>query len=368
MLLKKSLLVTVSLIIIVFFLGLVNLKQSGVALASTSSSSEQISSFISNSSLSSSEKIQQLVDPVTSSASVSVSQQVVNPIPAVPQPIITPTTPVAPSPTPLSLQNPLIYGLSNDESWDTKNFGSNRSNSIVAGPWILDAWEDYHSGWLKKFLEPGQENTTPYIYSYIIAGLARADGLVDCNVGAPKQQTLCYGGSKFIRNNEQKILTTYIQSANGIRSVFGTSRKLYIHLEPDYFQYAEVNPGFGNATTPLTKPEAWSLMNKITDQIKAILPNAQLVIDVSSWNEDLASWHNGFKNISYGGMVGRAFNSNGQGEDNYRYISSTIGKKLFVNVSHGIDGALFSLDQSWYSLNTAMSRFNDGVIGVMLPP
>ena len=66
-------------------------------------------------------------------------------------------------------------------------------------------------------------------YAYIIAFLAKATGLLDCDVGVP---SLCQRGADYIRNNRRLILHTYARFANqhGQSALLGSSPARLLHL------------------------------------------------------------------------------------------------------------------------------------------
>ena len=60
-------------------------------------------------------------------------------------------------------------------------------------------------------------------YAYVIAFLAKATGLLDCDVGKP---SLCERGANYIRNNRHLILHTYARFANETAKVLGRSAEV----------------------------------------------------------------------------------------------------------------------------------------------
>lgn len=272
-----------------------------------------------------------------------------------------------------SVFNRFSFGLSNDTSWTSPNFGGPANVKLEAGPWVLDNWYDHNSQWLQKFNSPENNDKIPYLYLYVIAGNARKDwGLQDCNVGAPVQKTLCYNGANYVRNNTQKISNVYQNMANNIKTIYGTSKPILLHLEPDFFQYHQQQ---SNQNYPLSLQESWDNMNLWTSSIKNILPNASLVMDISPWihySENFSTWSRGFNNFDYAGLVGGKFNADGDGSIpngingiSYSEMSKQTGKKLIVNTAHGAGGSPLDYNYSWTVPATLVDRWNDGVVAVL---
>lgn len=80
-----------------------------------------------------------------------------------------------------------------------------RSASCVQPP-CFNRW--WHGAALELARERG---LSVAYYAYIIAFLAKASGLQDCDVGTP---SLCQKGAQFVRTHEEKILQTYAHFAN----------------------------------------------------------------------------------------------------------------------------------------------------------
>ncbi len=275
----------------------------------------------------------------------------------------------------LPLLNSFQHGFSNDISWNTTNLGGAASAKIIAGPWAMNGWSGNSNDWLTKFKEPANQEKVPYIYMYQVAGKARADwGLQDCNVGAAINNTLCGRGAEYIRQKSTEIAATYTNVANQIKQTWGTTRPLMIHMEPDFYQYA--SSASTQLNGPITQAQAHTAMNQWTDSIKATLPNAVLVMDISPWNSNLAGWSNGFTNFDYAGMVGKRFAANGDGSINpagidgktYAQMSQITGKKLIINDAHGAGGAYMSYGSDWENRANVQARWNDGVVAVLMPP
>jgi hypothetical protein len=264
------------------------------------------------------------------------------------------------------------HGFSNDVSWDNPDFGGAKSSKIVAGPWALNGWNEGNNKWLSKFKENSNSDKVPYIYMYQVAGKAKSHwGLQDCNVGANPYDTLCVRGADFIRQRSNDISTAYVSVANQIKNNYGTSKPVMLHIEPDIYQFAANTQNNG----PITSSQIHTAVNQWTSSIKNVLPNAVLVMDVSPWNTDLAGWSSGFANFDYAGMIGKRFSPNGDGSvqagvnsKTYLQISQMTGKKLILNDAHGAGGGFLSYDTQWEDRNNVTSRWNNGVVAVLMPP
>lgn len=244
--------------------------------------------------------------------------------------------------------------------------------NLVSGPWVLSTWDQHNTDWLSKFTKSENINKTPYLYMYVAAGKARSDwNLEDCNVGVEKSRTLCYRGAEYLRNNRSEVNQAYINSANNIKKIYGNSREIALHIEPDFYQYT----GSEQLNGGLSFAEAAKDLNLWTDTIKEILPNARLVMDVSPWNSDLRTWSNNLKNFDYAGIVGKQLSPNGDGTTpagidgkSYAKISQETGKQLILDDSHGVGGYWLPFDYNWSNKSLAQERLNDGVVAVLLPP
>jgi hypothetical protein len=244
--------------------------------------------------------------------------------------------------------------------------------NLVSGPWILSTWDQHNTDWLAKFTQSENINKTPYLYLYIAAGKARSDwNLEDCNIGIEKTKTLCYRGAEYLRSNREYVNQAYINTANSIKKVYGSSKEIALHVEPDFYQYT----GADQLNGGLSFDEASKDLNLWTDSIKAILPNARLVMDVSPWNSNLKGWSDKMKNFDYAGIVGKPMSPHGDGTTpagvdgkSYAKISQETGKQLILDDSHGVGGYWLPFDYDWSNKNLAQERLKDGVVAVLLPP
>ncbi|MGL4758176.1 MAG: cellulose binding domain-containing protein [Patescibacteria group bacterium] len=246
--------------------------------------------------------------------------------------------------------------------------------SLISGPWYIDSNDTGPIEFLKKFNKPENQNKIPMIYTYLAAGNARSNGgLGDCNIGLPKQKTLCYGGANYIKYNQGMILEEYKAAANSIKKVYPTHKPILIHVEPDYYQYNGKDQVGGG----LSFTELQTIMNNWTDALKAILPNASLVMDVASWNHDLEGFSKGLRNYDFAGLVGKRFDPWGDGEcgiqfgvdcKSYNTIAHEVGKKLIINDSYGPGGYWLSYNYNWHDRKMVEERWKDNIAAVVLPP
>jgi hypothetical protein len=244
------------------------------------------------------------------------------------------------------------------------------NSKIVSGPWVGGEWQQQNEDFLIQFRD--NQDQIPYITLYVVAGLASAkEGLSDCNTNPNPKKTLCVGGANFIRKNKEEILNQYTKVALAIKSNYGSYKPILLHFEPDFYQYQDHTQDGGR----LTANELSEMMNSWTQIYKDTLPNAKLVMDVSSWNYDLKYWSDKFKNFDYGGMVGRRFepletgkDSNGNKTKTYKELIKLSGKPMIVNDSYGAGGKFLEYNSAWDNEELVKARFEDGVVAIIHPP
>jgi hypothetical protein len=247
-----------------------------------------------------------------------------------------------------------------------------KETRLVSGLWVGSRWSEDNEKWLAQFQENNMTNHVPYINLYTIAGLASAKkNLKDCNVGADDDKTLCVAGADFIRQYKAEILQSYSEIATSIKKNYGTDKVIYLHFEPDFYQY---NSDLQNGGA-LSFEELAQMMNSYTAIFKKQLPNAKLVMDVSAWNNDLKTWSISLLNFDYAGLVGRRFdpdidikNAKGLTLKTYRQIAEETGKKIIVNDAHGPGGKWLDYNKKWENQELVKARFDDGVVAVIQSP
>lgn len=273
--------------------------------------------------------------------------------------------------------NNFTFGFSNDQyyggpsdpmSYRSATFGGPTNAQIVAGPWLMSGWDFYgdeHTSWLNNFKTTQNQNKIPYMTVYVAAGMGKANaGLKDCNVTSSTDPlSLCVGGASYIRNNSAAIANKYTEVANKIKNVHGTTKPIFLHIEPDFYQYNS-DP---NQINKLTRQESWNYVNSWTDSIKTVLPNADLVLDISPWNPDIAAWSQGFRNFSYSGLVGKDFPPSGVDGKTYAQMKQATGKPIIINSAHGVGGALLGHRYAWDSRSVIQNAANQGVVAILQP-
>jgi hypothetical protein len=240
------------------------------------------------------------------------------------------------------------WGCATNESINDPEFGCPSEVDIVTGPWLLDGWKPYHTTWLNKFSEPQNATKTPYIFAYMIAGLARRDkGLSDCDLST---KSVCTDGANYIRENIISIEEEYTNAAENILQAYG-NKEIYIHLEPDFYLYHRS----ALQKNPLSMTEAHQLMNRLSNTFHSRLPNVKLVMDVSAWSPDLTIWHSGFTNIDYGGMVGKPFYGNVAPDGkSYEQIKELVGLPIVVDTAHTFGGFFTPYNATWETSNNGV--------------
>ncbi len=237
------------------------------------------------------------------------------------------------------------WGCATNEATNAVDFGCPSEVNIVTGPWLLDGWKSYHTNWVDRFADPANANKKPYLFAYMIAGLARRDkGLQDCDLTTT---SICTDGANYIRDNLNDIKAEYQNVADSILDTYG-NKELYIHMEPDFYLYHSSNI----QKNPLTVVESHDIMNSLTGILQTTLPKAKIVMDVSSWNPNLVTWHEGFENISYGGLVGKVFRAD-QNPDgkSYEQIQTQIDMPLIVDTAHTYGGFFTQYQATWETEN-----------------
>jgi hypothetical protein len=267
------------------------------------------------------------------------------------------------------------HGISNDTDWgSSQNIATVGSGyaKLVSGPWVLNGWQEQNTQWLTALTSQTNQSKMPYIYLYIVAGSVREDlGIQDCNVGTDPSKTLCKAGADYVRNNSDKILNRYKAAANKIKEIYGTSKTILLHVEPDFYQYNSNSQNNGG----LTSEQAGNTINRWTDSIKNILPNAKLVMDISPWNTDIVGWSSMFRNFDFAGLVGKRFDPSGDGSvpngidgKTYKQLSDMTGKNLIINDAHGAGGAYLNYNKNWERKDLIDARWQDGVVAVLQSP
>lgn len=92
--------------------------------------------------------------------------------------------------------------------------------------------------WHGKMLDLARERQISVVYyAYIIAFLAKATGLNDCDVGSP---SLCEKGANYIRENEPLILQAYARFANETMLRLGRNAEVGLASKPNKMSFYRV--------------------------------------------------------------------------------------------------------------------------------
>jgi hypothetical protein len=234
-------------------------------------------------------------------------------------------------------------------------------------------------GWLTSL---ASTNIVPAFYAYIIGFYGHANNLPDQNQN-PDGPNLATGAGALILGAantacpsgqlcaENKIVQAYAYYATQSYKAWPTKPLLWL-LEGDFVQYAATTQ-----TRPLTYPQLGQLAALITTAIKSNMPNAVVAIDHSTWNSDAVTqsfwgamtqadydmvWTTGVGNDSgyiSGGTNEGSYNAT---TDQYSYLKTLTGKKIWVDESAGLSQA----SDTWSNQTAATidARIAEGVIAV----
>jgi hypothetical protein len=236
-------------------------------------------------------------------------------------------------------------------------------SQVIVTPWVLTGYSDWNSKSIKDILALGK---TPYVNMYIIAGMARNDwGLKDCNQGSPN---LCEQGAEYIRQNKERIKAKYSEMSQAIgRDTNGN--QVIIHIEPDLYQYSQHG---------LSSQEVQELVNGFNQSVKANIPNAKTVLDISPW-ANVEEFYKGFYGFDFAGLVGQQFDAepriNGSNDWSkgyndpltYAKLKSILGLPIIVNTAFGVGGNQNPFNRSWSQKHLIDARVADGVAMVIQP-
>jgi hypothetical protein len=224
----------------------------------------------------------------------------------------------------------------------------------------------YHGALLDACLPDGVlAGRTPAYYCYIIAFTARRDwGLQDCDVGEPN---LCQQGTRFIREQKDRIIGQYEKYASGAAEIWGTETPMIWMMEPDYYQYC----GSGQEGGGLTFQEAGDLMAELVAIIKKHLPNALVSMDISPWVSRLEEWFGAFQmddftfmNTSGGRTEADQERIRNVNPMTWRDVYELTGKPVIADDGYGVAGASIGHDDTWDVADNLNTRIQDGVIAI----
>lgn len=232
--------------------------------------------------------------------------------------------------------------------------------------WVLDnGVSATHQSALSSIQSAGK---IPYIYFYIAAGLAKkALGINDCNV-TDFDHSLCKWGGDYISKHVTEVVNGHASAAAKVQAIVG-SKPALVHVEPDWYQYTETNPTGKPAVHPLGPTESGQILNQIISAIHTNCPSCSVVLDVSPWAGNLASYFSNVNmtGVQFMGLVGKAFPATTGKIDNYTYaqISSITGRKVIANTAHGPGGGPNAYDTTWDASATLNTMWSSGVAAVI---
>ena len=205
-------------------------------------------------------------------------------------------------------------------------------------------------------------------YAYIIAFLAKATGLNDCDVGTP---SLCQKGANYIRNNEAAILRTYAHFANETSRMLGSTAEVLWLIEPDWHQYHEGSQEGGGLTADFMV----ALYNRMTREVLRFLPSARFSLDISPWVNNQQAWIEpfifgcqvDFLHTSGGRTTGTSERIRAHDSGNlvtWAQVHRASGKGIIADTGYGVGGRSMGHVASWDDEQTLRSRINDGLVAV----
>jgi len=254
--------------------------------------------------------------------------------------------------------------------------------------WIGDGSNkncQYNGYWEGEMLKTAKSGgKTPVLYSYIIAFMARnKGGLQDCDVaGQGSSNSLCVGGTKYIRANRAAILDAYSNFAAGVAKDYGTSDPVVWLLEPDFYQYSEPTSYWGTQANAFSTAEAAELMTDIVARIKAKLPNAKLSFDISpwmggtGWQAAQEAWWKAMPNGSFSyrnTSGGRTQGGNARIRTDANNLTTWAGIQsisklgIIADDGYGVGGGSNGDWTEWFTPSNLNARIQEGVVALTVP-
>lgn len=237
---------------------------------------------------------------------------------------------------------------------------------VVVGSWLnAEGFTDAHR---KQVDEIRTHGKTPYFFGYMATSLTKkglgSDRDCDGDPGAP----LCQRGADYIRNNiDSQIVPAYRAAARNVGQSVGSTEAL-IHIEPDWYQFSEVNQ-----SNAFSRDESSAYMNKILGAIREGCSTCKVVIDFSPWfgssktkwaksaSDFYADWDRSV--AKYVGLTGKRFHFTTDKIDNYTYkeITSELGLPLVVVNAYTFGGGPIDVDTTWLNTANVATAVNMGV-------
>ena len=281
------------------------------------------------------------------------------------------------------------------------NFGaawqSSHEDSIYyAGLDYVSVWlgdNSYYNFFEKRMVDMCLDTrATPMIYAYVIAEFGKDMGMEDCDVAKSRgKQSLCVYGADLIREYfADSILYRYQQYAKGLalQTSYMAARSEKFQsiwlIEPDFYQYSQMASDQSAAIKgeeQLNGGIPDSMMGvyfkQIVDTIKAYLPDAKIVADISPWVSDkdpegLEKWFSHF-DMS---LVDYVSTSGGRTQADFeriRYTNKLTWKKLYdtlkkpilADAGYSAGGTGTGHSAIWDDIANLEARAKEGVVGVI---
>ncbi len=282
------------------------------------------------------------------------------------------------------------FGTSWQANWE-------RDSTIYAGLDYIVVWlgdNDYYNDFEKRLVTMCTKvHATPMIYAYVIAEYGKEHGLVDCNQKSDVHpKTHCTDGANIIREYfADSILYRYREYASGMREQLefyldedpDTFESIWL-IEPDYYQYSETASKQkdrldGNAQNGGGIPDSMMgvYFGQIVDTIRAYLPAAKIVVDISPWIGDIdtmrvSTWYSNFdmSKIDYagtsgGGTMAATVKIRSGNKMTWRQIHEITGKPILADAGYDVGGQGTGHIRAWDSPVNILARMADGVVGVV---
>ncbi len=261
--------------------------------------------------------------------------------------------------------DPCKFNFGTDWDYLGGNQGSGvASNITYVTKWIVNTTFDGNKVYGDFCNYCKSNNKTPVFYGYIIA---KAAALGDANVGGK----LGTEGAGWLKGNVNTVVNDYKAFAQRVASTFGTDKAVIWLMEPDYYQYFDVE----NQKVKLTFQDAGQWMGLMIDAVKSALPKAQFAVDISPWIE----WQSGRTAQYYGafplskvdfmftsGGIALANNDKIKSEDPMTWsgIYNTTKKPIIADCGYGAGGGCTGHNAAWDDVNNLKARIANGVCAI----
>jgi uncharacterized repeat protein (TIGR02543 family) len=261
--------------------------------------------------------------------------------------------------------DPCKFNFGTDWDYLGGNQGSGVASSVTyVTKWIVNTTFDGNKVYGDFCNYCKSNNKTPVFYGYIIA---KAAALGDANVGGK----LGTEGAGWLKNNITTVVNDYKAFAERVASTYGTDKTVIWLMEPDYYQYFDVE----KQNVKLTFQDAGQWMGQMIDAVKTSLPKAQFAVDISPWIE----WKSGRTEQYYGafpmskidfmftsGGIALANNDKIKIEDPMTWsgIYNTTKKSIIADCGYGAGGGCTGHNAAWDDVNNLKARIANGVCAI----